>query len=410
MSAIGRSKCIRLAVLFTGISLLPSVWADGYRNPPPGPELGRAGNAAAGAQGASALLYNPARLADLEARTSTLSFSLAQTKIDWSGPGGASASSKDPWQLLPNLYVGAPLPDSPWSWGLGLETPFGQSVEWSKDAPFRYTSPYFAQISMIGITPAVARHLSSTVSVGAGLDLYLSEIEFKQRVPWGAVLGVPGMPDGEIKATGDGSAVGGRLGVTWDVAPDHRLAFSYRSRFRVNYDGDFSVQGVPPPLNVGARDFSTQVRYPDILAAGYGVRLTENWTAEVQVEWLSGSVNKTQPIEVEAPYTPLVQQSRIENNWKDTWTYGIGTDWTFAPGWVARAGYMFMESPVPDETISPLLPDADRDVFAVGLGRQFGPHSLDLAYTYNRFHTRTTPTGRYEYQANLIGISYAFRF
>lgn len=400
------------AFFFTGVGLTVSR-ADGYRNPPPGPALGRAGNATAGAEDASALLYNPALLADIEAQTGTLSLSLARTQIDWTGPDGTRASAKDPWQVLPNLYVAFPYADSPWRMGLGLATPFGQSVEWPKDSPFRYEAPYFAQIGMINITPAFARRVTPTLSVGAGLDLYYSEIEFKQTVPWGMLLRAP-LPDGEIRATGDGAAWGGRLGFAWDVAPDHRLAFSYRSRFRMDYDGDFTVQGVPPPVNVGARDFSTRVRYPDILAAGYGARLTDAWRAEVQVEWLSHSVNHSQPIEVGAPYDALVRDESgntgILNDWDDTWTFGFGTDWTFAPGWTAQAGYMFMESPVPDETISPLLPDADRQVFAVGLGRRFGAHALDAAYTYNRFKTRDTSMGKFEYDANLIGVTYVFRF
>lgn len=402
-------RLLRPAACAAVLSLASNALADGYRNPPPGPALGRSGNATAWVDDPTAILYNPANLADAREAASLISLSLARTRIDWSLPGGPSASSRSEWQALPNAFVAWPIENSPWTAGVGLTTPFGQSVEWPKDNPFRYESPYFAQIAMLNLTPAAARRISPAVAMGAGLDLYLSAIEFKQRVPWGRLPVFPAIPDGEIRATGEGAALGGRIGATWDFAPHHRLAVSYRSRFRVNYDGDFRARGLPAPLDAGTRDFSTRVRYPDILAAGYGVRLTETWRAEIQVERLLGSVNKEQPVDVEAPYDALVP-ARIPNRWEDTWTFGAGTDWEFSPGWTLRAGYTYMESPVPDETVSPLLPDSDRHTFAAGLGRRFGAHSLDLAVTWNRLQKRDTPTGRYEYKADLVGVSYAVRF
>ena len=34
-----------------------------------------------------------------------------------------------------------------------------------------------------------------------------------------------------------------------------------------------------------------------------------------------------------------------------------GFDYQFAPNWVVRAGYQFYQSPVPDSTFSPTIPD-----------------------------------------------------
>ncbi|MDZ4197885.1 MAG: outer membrane protein transport protein [Kiritimatiellia bacterium] len=384
--------------------------AEGYRNPPMGPALGRSGNATVWGDDASSLYFNPALLADLQNDDVLLSLSIARTRIDWSGPGGMAASSRDPWQILPNLFASRDLSDSPWTLGVGLTTPYGQSVEWPLDTPLRYSIPYFAEIGMMNATPVAARRFSPTLAAGFGLDLYYSTIEFKQRMPLDVALGIPGLPEGEMRAEGDGTAVGGRLGVTWNPLDGHQFAVSYRSRFRMDYDGDFSVRGIPPPLDPGPSDFSTRLKYPDIFTAGYGILLSDTWRAEMQVEWLGWSVNRDQPLRVEAPYDALVGGAPIQNRWKDTWTFGVGTDWTFSPGWTLRAGYTYMESPIPDETLSPLLPDADRQVFAIGLGHTFGSHSLDLAYTYNRLEKRTTPIGRFEYQADLIGVSYAFRF
>ncbi|OGU11207.1 MAG: hypothetical protein A2075_20100 [Geobacteraceae bacterium GWC2_58_44] len=53
-----------------------------------------------------------------------------------------------------------------------------------------------------------------------------------------------------------------------------------------------------------------------------------------------------------------------------------------------RAGYSFDTTPVPDETVDPLLPDADRHSFAVGTGIHNSLASLDLAYMWVHFVDR----------------------
>ena len=80
-------------------------------------------------------------------------------------------------------------------------------------------------------------------------------------------------------------------------------------------------------------------------------------------------------------------------------------------------GYMFIESPIPDNTMSPTLPDADRHVFSVGLGRKSGGHSLDIAYAYSLFDDRKIDdnqdaayNGDYDISSHLMGVSYGYTF
>jgi long-chain fatty acid transport protein len=45
-----------------------------------------------------------------------------------------------------------------------------------------------------------------------------------------------------------------------------------------------------------------------------------------------------------------------------------------------RAGYSFVKTPAPDETVTPLLPDMDRNNYNVGIGIPFGRYLFDFAY------------------------------
>ena len=82
-----------------------------------------------------------------------------------------------------------------------------------------------------------------------------------------------------------------------------------------------------------------------------------------------------------------------------------------------RGGYIFLQSPVPDETFSPILPDADRHVLSVGLGYKHGGHRFDLAYALSLFEDRHITNdqnpaynGDYSLNANLFGITYGYAF
>lgn len=389
--------------------------ADGFRNPPPGGAgLGRSGAFAAQADGPLAVHYNPANLGFAREGVETeVSLALAHLKTTYEVPG-RSVDSEDPWQLLPNVYV---------SWlaakdvgiGLGLTTPYGQSVEWEQQSPFRYAAPYWAQMTLVDINPSVGWKINDRIAVGAGLDVALSSLEFKQVFPWGMALGAP-LPDGKIDVDTTGAAVGGNAGLTLTPAAGHRVALTYRSPMKVEYDGDLTPIGAPPVPGLGESDFETELEFPDIVTLGYGVEITPAFRVEADVEWLGWSRMESQPLDAGANNAMLASPS-IPYRWDDTWTFNLGADWAFAPAWTARAGYSFIESPVPDATFSPTLPDADRHVIAVGLGWHNERNAIDAAWAFSIYDDRSISgnqvpafDGDYELDSDLLTVSYRRSF
>jgi long-subunit fatty acid transport protein len=72
---------------------------------------------------------------------------------------------------------------------------------------------------------------------------------------------------------------------------------------------------------------------------------------------------------------------------------------------------------VPSRTFSPLLPDADRHIVALGLGYQGGRHAVDFVWTLNFVDDRTIAgnqvppfDGVYEIDPQLIALSYRYSF
>ncbi len=379
-------------------------WADGYRNPPPtAAGIGKSGAHRVFADDASAISYNPANLALQTNASLVVGTAIARTETHYSPPIGGNAESDGDWNYLPSVYFSAPVGDGGLAFGLGITTPYGQGIEWDAASlynPFAPISLYQAEIMMLDFSPTVAFRLGDRISVGAGLDIYYSELEFDGLV---ATVPPPGPPSGNAKAEGDDIAFGGNAALTWQMTDRQRAIFTYRSETELDYEGDLTVT---PGAPLVSSTFGLKVKYPTILATGYGIELTDNVRIEANLEWLNWSVNKTQTADLGANGSLSIPQ-----NWDDTFTVGVGGSWRCCKNWTLRAGYAFIESPIPDATITPLLPDADRHALSVGLGYALGRHAVDAAYTYSIYDDRTgTPSGDYDIDSDLLGLTYSLSF
>ncbi len=402
--------------------------AEGFRNPPPGAfNLGRAGGRIAQVDDASAVTQNPANLIDLSRPQIELSPSIVYMHVDFRSPSGQKAETTDPWKFLPNAFGAVPFQEGRFAAGLGITTPYGLSNEWETKGAFadplslRFQAPHFTELKTINFNPSVAARLCDGLSLGAGLDVMWSELTLKQFYPWFLFPGSIGTePDGNAKAKGDGVGYGGNIGLTWQFTERQRVAATFRSPMTIDYDGDFTISHITPTaafLGATSRsDFGTQVRFPTIVAVGYGIQLTDTIRLESDVEWVQFSRFKSLDLDVKNNAF-LFPTTRFAQNWDDTFTAGIGGDWRFAPNWIVRAGYQFYQSPVPDRTFSPTIPDANQHVFTVGLSYRYKQHSAEIAYGadfYDRRHIthdiNPAFNGDYELAVHLFALAYRFSF
>jgi long-chain fatty acid transport protein len=188
----------------------------------------------------------------------------------------------------------------------------------------------------------------------------------------------------------------------------------------VDYNGQFSVDNVTPTATyLGATSksgFGTRITFPTIVAVGYGIQVTDKFRVESDVEWIQFSKFKSLNFDVEGNAF-LFPSTEIAEDWRDTFTAGIAGEWNFAPGWKLRGGYQFYQSPVPDHTFSPTIPDADQNVFTVGFSYNTGPHTFDLGYGLDFYATREITNsqnaafnGTYKNTVHLFALSYRYNF
>jgi long-chain fatty acid transport protein len=111
----------------------------------------------------------------------------------------------------------------------------------------------------------------------------------------------------------------------------------------------------------------------------------------------------------------LLPATAIPQRWKDTFTAGIGMDWRINEHWTVRGGYQYYQSPIPDSTFSPIIPDADQNVLTIGVGWKHNHHSLEAAYGADFYDTRQinnnqNPAFNGEYKITVHLFSFAYRY
>ncbi len=390
-----------------------AVSANGFRNPPESAgALSRDGGKLLSVSDASAVAVNPANLADLDQAEAVFSLTLVRGETEFASPAGETATD-DPWKMLPNLFAAWPIEKGRWVAGVGISTPFGQSTIWKKDSILRYSAPYHAEIRMVNVNPSVAARVNDRISVGAGLDLIHSELRIKQFLPWSLVVGNPAAPDGRSKFAGDGTALGWNAAARFNLTDRQSVALTYRSPFEVDYDGDAEISNIPAPgLAAPKSHFSSEVEFPAIVAAGYGLQVTEQLHVGVDVEWIEFSRFEQLPVDI-GVNNPLLPATAIPQLWDDVWTYGLGAEYRLNETWALRAGYKFMETPIPDSTLAPTLPDADRHLVTAGVGYARNGRRVDLGYAYSIFDDRDISgnpdpvlNGGYDLSSHLLAISF----
>jgi long-chain fatty acid transport protein len=416
-NAVSRIIC-RLWFAAFGLLSTVSLNAEGFRNPTIGTfDLGRSGGRIAQVDDSTAVQQNPANLVDVTNIEAQLTPSIVYISADFHSPSGQSASSKDPWKFLPNFFASMPLKNDRIAIGLGITMPYGLGEEWNRSssafaqglppAAFTYNAPYFSQLITLNFNPAISMKLGDKIQIGAGLDVMWSELEFKQLLS-------PYVPNLDAHVDGTGVGLGGNLGITWNITGRQRFAVTYRSPITINYSGTTAFENYPG--GVPGTSFGSQINFPAIVSIGYGFQVNDKVRLETDAEWIQFSRLKNLPANIGANALSVPSQN-IPENWRDTFTVGFGGDWKFADHWVLRSGYQFFQSPVPDSTFSPTIPDADQNVITIGIGWKGRHNSLEAAYGLDFYNTRNITTdqnpafdGKYTFNVHLFSLAYRYSF
>src|SRR5689334_13883029 len=229
------------------------------------------GNAfAATADNPAAIYYNPAGITQLEGNN--LQFgSLVYLNIytEYQSPAGDTFDNKHKILPVPQLHYVFTPKDQPFSFGLGVYSPFGLGMEWPDDVPFR-NAALKAQLTYATINPVVAWKPFPTLSIAAGPTFIYSEAELIQGVA---------VSPYQFRFKGHDWAFGATAGILWQPHPMWSFGAKYYSPTTLDYNGGASFDPAAPFLPPGLNT-QMHLKFPQMVSGGVSFRPTPKWNIE----------------------------------------------------------------------------------------------------------------------------------
>lgn len=404
---------LKLTIL-TGLAAATSVetaCATGFRLPDQDAFATARGEAfVATADNPSAIYYNPAGITQLDGsnvRGGVYGIYLDPT---YKAPGGSTTyHNSDNYAAIPQLFYTYTFKEAPVSLGLGVYSPYGLSLKWPQDAPFR-SDAIQGSLKYYTVNPVVAYKLPWNISLAAGLMVNYSTINLGQ--------GVTPYPDNDLFGfRGDAWAVGYNLGLMWQPIKKISIGATFRSSTQMDYRGHTTTEfnNVLPSTESPA---GANFPLPFQVSSGISFRPTEKWNLEFDAEYTDWSTVGNLTIK-QATVNPLLGTANVPFplDWESSWYYEFGATRYFDNGWHVSAGYIFNENSVPNAHYTPYVTDMDRHFASIGTGYKGQHFSFDVAYQLGigPDHTVTgdsnpTADGTYSFFSSAVSVSCGWHF
>ena len=444
--------------------------------------MGRAGaGVAAPCSDGSAMFFNPAGLAGLTGGRVTVGVTLIDIQGGFTDDVFQQHTSlDDPLIGVPQLYVsyGA---TSKLGIGVGLFAPYGLETKWPMTFDGRFAG-YKNFLRSIYIQPTLAYQLTPRLSLGAGLDIVLGKVELNQRldlaqapipvtlvpVPPGsppAVFGqfgiAPGTDFADVHLEATKTTVAAHFGATFKVNERLSLGANFLTQAKFDYSGTATFTQVPtnlvvpadlavgaltipagtpidlflkaPPLSLfdptsgvfKTQPVTTTIKNPSQLVLGVAYKVANGWTllGDYQLTWWSqfNELDITFPQDLSGAL-----DRHLFERYQNTSGFRFGAEWAKDAKWTLRGGYLHHDGGAPAETVTPLLPEGQRNEFTAGatvkLARSL---TADVAYQFvrqgdrrgrtrepifNQVPTTGLNNGLYTLHAHLFGVSLGYAF
>lgn len=392
--------------------------------------MGFAGAFTAQASDPSAIFHNAAGIGFLRGKQLYLGGTLVAPSATFEGASpfpGAGVTEKSEAGLLvpPTVYYAQALaPDI--VAGVGLHVPFALRSRWANPDSFsgRFISQS-ADLTGFSLNPTVAFKLADRLSVGVGLDVRFSSVKLDRRVPLVNPFTQTVVDAADLNLqSGTSTGIGFNLGTLAKLSESTSVGVSYRHKVKVDYDGtatftpvatgntqlDSMIVSALPP---GSQSVTTSITFPAMASVGLA-QSWGPWLFEVDVNWYQWSTFDRLPITfVDRPDLSEV----IVEDYRDSFQYRFGLQREITEAWTARAGYFWDETPSPPGSMSPLLPDSNRQGIALGGSWTRGQLRLDAGSWLVLSSRRSTAglnrdrfEGSYKGRAITLGVSLGYEF
>lgn len=301
--------------------------------------------------------------------------------------------------------------------GAGVSAPYGLAQVWQPESPIAPVVEK-ARLKVANYTVTGAAKINEKFSIGSGVDISYSEGELQRVVDFGALVGAPRTLDGFAEFKGDDTSVGFNASLLYLPAENHTFAATIRTQQTSRLDGEIRVR---TPAALGSTlltgDGHARIKYPMIIQGGYGYQWGK-LKLEGVIDWARWET--VNALTIDSTSNPLIPDTVFRGEFDNVFTYNASATYEVCPGLDVHLGFIWTETPIPDNTFNALVPDSDRFALSTGFSWKHKDLQLDAAFQWVHFEGRsidnavgaplTTVDGVYDTDALLVGLNATIRF
>ncbi|BBD07016.1 OmpP1/FadL family transporter [Desulfovibrio ferrophilus] len=367
------------------------------------------GNALGGAFAAkaddpSAIAFNPAGITQLEGShfQAGAAFIAPNTNVTAETAAGTKGEGEGDIWTIPSAYYTNQLNDNVWI-GLGMYSRVGLGSDYSDQETWfgRYNCAS-ASIKATSLVTAFAWKVTDELSLAFAPEIIVMDFGYSKYTDV-TMANNPATTANDVRQeiSCQGWTPGYTFGLHWKPEDWFSAGLVYRgkSELTVRGDADFDRgpnvnatlaamigSGVPAQVaagtffDAGLRDTDVQGTEPIPGSATMGLmfRPMDDLTVELDVTRTFWSAYK----KLVFNYDNVLNSQGFDKNWVDTWRWQLGVEYS-ATDWLdLRAGYVYDQSPIPDDYVDYAVPGNDRQIVSLGAGLVFDDLTVDLSYGY----------------------------
>ncbi len=315
--------------------------------------------------------------------------------------------------------------NTPLTFGLGIYTPYGSSVQWEEGWRGQNLLQSLS-LQAIFVQPTLAYRFSDQFSIGAGFIYAFGGVNLQRGLP------VSGAEPSTAEFDGSASGLGYNVGVYFEPNQQWSFGLTYRSRVNMDVEGGEARFNVPVAAQptFQATEFNASLPLPSVTSLGITYYPSERVAISAEANYTGWGAYEALTFEFNAPVNNA-NSTTSRRNYEDAWAVRLGTEWMAVTNLALRFGLYYDQTPVQDGFMTPETPDSDRIGLTAGLGYQLTEaFKIDASFIFiNGFEREQTVQqgeqagtirpqegaqdvlpGTYKLNAFIPGLSLSFNF
>lgn len=381
--------------------------------------------AAAVAEDASTIFFNPAGMTYLEGTQIVGALHLIRTTGDFDDrnsqragirPLGNEGGDFGGLAAIPNVYYKQDINEQ-LKFGIGIGTPFGLKTDYDKNWLGRFQA-LKSELKTVNINPSLAWKLNDQWSFGFGVSAMWAQAELTSAVNLGAA-------ESSVNNKGKDWGFGYNLGAIYQVTPDTRLGLSFRSKVEQHLKGDarspFTTFNTIPGSTLNT-DITADLTFPETLSLSSFSRLDERWDLLADVTWTRWSQFKTLTVVRDNGSNTILGST--QEHWNNTLRYSLGLNYRYSDTIKLRTGVAYDEEAIDNNHRTSRIPGNDRVWLSFGASWQYSLQTrFDAGYAHLFIKEATiyddqrtsTPSkglidGKYNGSADILSLQFTHQF